>query len=106
MTVQRAIHVVYPETRPWGFILSDENDDDRKIFQYFMWTLPLSDNEMTQERHLEVGRKSVVVAFQPPWILSEQDIKEFAQCRSVCPFTSSFLNASHVFPVSSVPSAG
>ncbi|KAJ7632591.1 hypothetical protein FB45DRAFT_508821 [Roridomyces roridus] len=86
MTVQRAIHVVYPETRPWAFVLSDENDEDRKLFQYFMWTLPLSEEETTQERLVEVGRRSVVVAFQPPWILSEQDIKEFAECRSFPPF--------------------
>ncbi|KAJ7449782.1 hypothetical protein FB451DRAFT_737367 [Mycena latifolia] len=86
MTVQRTIHLLYPETRPWGFILNDENDSDRKIFQYFMWSLAPLDEEMTPARLAEIGRKSVVVAFQPPWILSEQDIKEFSQCRSFPPF--------------------
>jgi hypothetical protein len=84
MTVQRTIHLLYPETRPWGFILGDENDSDRKIFQYFMWTLSAPDEAMAPARLAEIGRRSVVVAFQPPWILSEQDIKEFSQCRSVC----------------------
>ncbi|KAJ7109350.1 hypothetical protein C8R44DRAFT_284984 [Mycena epipterygia] len=85
MTVQRTIHLLYPETRSWGFILNDENDSDRKIFQYFMWSLSPQE-EMTPARVAEIGRKSVVVAFQPPWILSEQDIKEFSQCRSFPPF--------------------
>ncbi|KAJ7940665.1 hypothetical protein B0H13DRAFT_2226032 [Mycena leptocephala] len=86
MTVQRTIHLLYPETRPWGFILGDENDSDRKIFQYFMWTLSAPDEAMAPARLAEIGRRSVVVAFQPPWILSEQDIKEFSQCRSFPPF--------------------
>ncbi|KAJ7709933.1 hypothetical protein B0H17DRAFT_1191069 [Mycena rosella] len=86
MTVQRTIHLLYPETRPWGFILSDENDSDRKIFQYFMWTLSPLDEQMPPARLAEIGHKSVVVAFQPPWILSEQDIREFSQCRSFPPF--------------------
>ncbi|KAJ7155992.1 hypothetical protein C8R43DRAFT_1087364 [Mycena crocata] len=86
MTVQRIIHLLYPETRPWGFVLNDENDSDRKIFQYFLWSLPQFDADTTPAMHAEIGRKSVVVAFQPPWILSEQDIKEFSQCRSFPPF--------------------
>ncbi|KAJ6630775.1 hypothetical protein B0H10DRAFT_2160169 [Mycena sp. CBHHK59/15] len=86
MTVQRTLHLLYPETRPWGFILSDENDSDRKLFQYFMWSPTPSGVEMTPAMLAEVGRKSVVVAFQPPWILSEQDLKEFSQCRSFPPF--------------------
>lgn len=24
-----------------------------------------------------------MIAFQPPWVLSEQDIREFSECRSV-----------------------
>ncbi|KAJ6547537.1 hypothetical protein B0H19DRAFT_1166187 [Mycena capillaripes] len=86
MTVQRTIHILYPETRPWGFVLCDENDSDRKIFQYFMWSLPTPDEGIAPARLAEIGRKSVVVAFQPPWILSAQDIKEFSQCHSFPPF--------------------
>jgi hypothetical protein len=97
MTVQRTIHLLYPETRPWGFVLSDENDSDRKIFQYFMWSLSPLDENMSPARLAEIGRKSVVVAFQPPWILSEQDIREFSQCRSVR--ISTYLSIpSHISP--------
>ncbi|KAJ7343511.1 hypothetical protein DFH08DRAFT_229263 [Mycena albidolilacea] len=86
MTVQRAMHLLYPATRPWAFFLCDDNDNDRKIFQYFMWSLPPSEEAMTQEKLAQIGRKSVVIAFQPPWILSERDIYEFSQCRSFPPF--------------------
>lgn len=103
MTVQRTIHLLYPETRSWGFILNDENDSDRKIFQYFMWSLSPQE-EMTPARVAEIGRKSVVVAFQPPWILSEQDIKEFSQCRSVRNYKSDIQYPNYSL-VSSVPSA-
>ncbi|KAJ7172503.1 hypothetical protein C8R46DRAFT_1161910 [Mycena filopes] len=86
MTVQRIIHLLYPETRAWGFTLNDENDNDRKIFQYFVWSLPTTEEGMGAAMLAEIGRKSIVVAFQPPWILSEQDIKEFSECRSFPPF--------------------
>ncbi|KAJ7275365.1 hypothetical protein B0H12DRAFT_1199468 [Mycena haematopus] len=85
MTVQRVMHILYPATQSWGFFLCDENDNDRKIFQYFMWSLP-PDEGRAPETPTHVGRKSIVVAFQPPWILSEQDIKEFSKCRSFPPF--------------------
>lgn len=97
MTVQRAMHLLYPTTRPWAFFLCDDNDNDRKIFQYFMWSLPPSEEAMTQEKLAQIGRKSVVIAFQPPWILSERDIYEFSQCRSVCNRTHLSHENSHLF---------
>ncbi|KAJ7774799.1 hypothetical protein B0H16DRAFT_74878 [Mycena metata] len=86
MTVQRIMHLLYPETRRWGFSLNDDNDSDRKIFQYFVWSLPAPEEGIAPAMLAEIGRKSIVVAFQPPWILSEQDIKEFSQCRSFPPY--------------------
>jgi len=85
MTVQRIIHLLYPATQRWGFFLCDGNDSDRKIFQFFMWSRPPNEG-MSPEELVKIGNKSIVVAFQPPWILSEQDIKEFSQCRSFPPF--------------------
>ncbi|KAJ6496653.1 hypothetical protein C8R47DRAFT_973464 [Mycena vitilis] len=82
MTVQRTIHILYPESYPWEFRLCDDDGNDRKMFQYFIWSGPIPHEEMA----LDIDHKSVLVAFQPPWILSEQDIKEFSQCRSFPPF--------------------
>jgi len=79
MTVQRTLHILYPETRRWGFSLCDEDDKDRRIFQYFLWAPPTQGVIKP-----EIVQKQVVIAFQPPWILSEQDLKEFSECRSVC----------------------
>ncbi|KAE9387498.1 hypothetical protein BT96DRAFT_484276 [Gymnopus androsaceus JB14] len=87
MTVQRIIHLLHPDTQLWNFSLADEGDVDRKIFQYYMWSIPghVLDG-LQEERRKAVQYSSVVVAFQPPWILSLQDIKEFAKCRSFPPF--------------------
>ncbi|KAF5365751.1 hypothetical protein D9758_003303 [Tetrapyrgos nigripes] len=82
-TVQRTLHVLYPDTSKWVFKLDDDNDLDRKILQHFTWTLPwLEYQGLSADDISRIERASVVVAFQPPWILSPQDIKEFARCRS------------------------
>jgi hypothetical protein len=90
MTVQRTLHILFPEvTSKWVFKLDDDNDLDRKIFQYFIWTLPWLENQgISVDDINRIERASVIVAFQPPWILSPQDIKEFARCRSVSPMRS------------------
>ncbi|KAJ4487985.1 hypothetical protein J3R30DRAFT_3654361 [Lentinula aciculospora] len=87
MTVQRVIHLIQPATHLWSFSLADEADLDRKIFRYYLWSVPnyiLED--MTEEARRSVQYSSVVLAFQPPWILSRQDMKEFSKCRSFPPF--------------------
>jgi len=90
MTVQRTLHVLFPEvTAKWEFRLDDDTDLDRKILQYFIWSLPWPNCQGLSPRDIKrMERASVVVAFQPPWILSPQDIKEFARCRSVSPIRS------------------
>ncbi|KAJ7057040.1 hypothetical protein C8F01DRAFT_341600 [Mycena amicta] len=92
MTVQRIIHLLYPETRGWSFDLKDGEERDSTIFQHFMWTYTkgtIPDDQLGQ-----IGRRSIVVAFQPPWVLSTADIYEFAKCRSFPPY----LGAGHAFP--------
>ncbi|KAK7014884.1 microtubule associated protein [Favolaschia claudopus] len=86
MTVQRVVHLLYPATRRWGFFYCDESNNDRNLLQYFMWSLLLPPDEMDPETLAEIGPKSILIAFQPPWILSDQDIKEFSECRSFPPF--------------------
>ncbi|KIK59898.1 hypothetical protein GYMLUDRAFT_44383 [Collybiopsis luxurians FD-317 M1] len=87
MTVQRIIHLLHPNTHVWSFSLVEERDLDRKILRSYLWTVP----EYVMEGLAEDDRKSiqyssVIVAFQPPWVLSKQDIKEFANCRAFPPF--------------------
>ncbi|KAF7304857.1 Microtubule associated protein [Mycena kentingensis (nom. inval.)] len=94
MTVQRTIHLLYPETRSWSFDLKDDDEIDAKIFQYFMWTTRAADEDglvddmQGHPSAAEIGKKSVVVAFQPPWILSEADIQEFSKTRSFPPYVA------------------
>ena len=76
-TAQDVIHFLYPESRGWRFTLGHDCDGDEDIFQYFTWsTAAYPDSSLN-------SRNSVLIAFQPPWILSEQDIREFSGCRSV-----------------------
>ncbi|KAF9500892.1 hypothetical protein BDN71DRAFT_946872 [Pleurotus eryngii] len=63
MTTQRIMHILFASTLDWGFHPGNNNDEA-----------------------FEVGYHSVLVAYQPPWILSPQDMKEFASCRSMPPF--------------------
>ncbi|KAJ3883433.1 hypothetical protein F5051DRAFT_435091 [Lentinula edodes] len=87
MTVQRIIHLIQPNTHIWSFSLAEEGDLDQAIFRYYLWSLPNHIMErMTEDARKSVQYSSVIVAFQPPWILSMQDIKEFAKCRSFPPF--------------------
>ncbi|PFH54379.1 hypothetical protein AMATHDRAFT_135346 [Amanita thiersii Skay4041] len=101
MTIQRALHLIHGPSNFWGFSLHDDNDKDRNIFQHFHWGWSLPQNEdlggsedtVSKRR---IGRHSVVIAFQPPWVLSHQDITEFSQCRSFPPY----LLPGNAFPTS------
>ncbi|KAM6500543.1 hypothetical protein JOM56_003557 [Amanita muscaria] len=90
MTVQRTLHLIYPRSRHWTFSLQDVANKDCNIFQYFAWTLQAESRhafeEADEETKRDIGRYSIVLAFQPPWILSYQDLKEFADCRSFPPY--------------------
>ncbi|KAL0580954.1 hypothetical protein V5O48_001046 [Marasmius crinis-equi] len=87
-TVQRIMHLINPERQRWRFYASEDCtlSGDRKIFQHFLWSLPEDDFTSAgpeDQRLVEDAQgRQVVVAFQPPWILSPQDMKEFVGCRS------------------------
>ncbi|KDQ60847.1 hypothetical protein JAAARDRAFT_55585 [Jaapia argillacea MUCL 33604] len=74
-TAKRVMHLVYPETKAWKVFLG-ERDVDESMFQHSMWGLrptnPLPNGAQS--------RNSLVIAFQPPWILSPQDLKCFVEC--------------------------
>jgi hypothetical protein len=78
-TVQSTIHINYPSLLDWRFnLINDLQDPDKDIYQYFCWSTDLHGTPDPD------GGNALLVAFQPPWILSDQDIKEFSECRSVC----------------------
>jgi hypothetical protein len=105
MTVQRTLHLIHPSSRHWHWSLTlDITTMDRDIFQYFTWTLQADPQVLAQADDAvkrNIGRFSVVLAFQPPWILSYQDLKEFSDCRSVCYFLSRHLNRMTSLPFAS-----
>lgn len=73
-TVQRIMHVAFPETTEWGF--SEPFDDvDDHFFRGMTWHLV--DNGILVE-------STVAVLVQPPWIVSYQDLEHFVSCNEVC----------------------
>lgn len=71
-TVQRAVHLAYPETRNWGFFPSGEVDVDEDIFKHVEW-----------KNCKQAKSTKLIVVVQPPWVLSEQDLQSFRNCQSV-----------------------
>jgi hypothetical protein len=79
----------------WSFSLAEERDLDMKILRYYLWSKPEHILEqLPEDTRKSVQYSSVIVAFQPPWVLSKQDIKEFAKC---CSFPS-FIEPGNAFP--------
>ncbi|KAF9451052.1 hypothetical protein P691DRAFT_663990 [Macrolepiota fuliginosa MF-IS2] len=85
-SAQRLFHMLYPDTLDWKFMLNQAYDLDQNIFEYFLWTrTPPGDNRRSA---------ALVVAYQPPWILSHADFAEFAKCSSLPPFIA----PGHIYP--------
>lgn len=75
MSAQRLFHIVYPETLKWRFQQYASPHIDQNIFNYFLWSQkPQGGGE---------PENALVVAYQPPWILSTADFTEFSQTTSV-----------------------
>ncbi|KAJ7493138.1 hypothetical protein B0H11DRAFT_978733 [Mycena galericulata] len=84
MTVQRLLHLLFPQhTSGWSFSLADDTENaDRKVFQHFTWCYSGSGSRPSAFTPLgDIPRYPVVIAFQPPWVLSEKDILEFSEAR-------------------------
>ena len=72
---QRLLHILFPDTRQWKFKKQEGFDVDHKIFGYFLWA--------KTQRSGQVPQNALVVAYQPPWILSQVDFEDFIKCGSV-----------------------
>ncbi|KXN82092.1 hypothetical protein AN958_03250 [Leucoagaricus sp. SymC.cos] len=77
MSAQRLFHILYPDTLLWRFQLHQGFDIDQTIFDYFLWTRTQRSDEEPQNR--------LVVAYQPPWILTQADFEEFVRCAPKLP---------------------
>jgi hypothetical protein len=80
MTIQRTLYLLFPQdTANWSLSLVDT---DRKVFQYFLWSFSGPGKPTMYDAALgPIPRDLLIVLFQSPWVLSEQDIHEFCECR-------------------------
>lgn len=75
-TVERLLHLVYAEMDNWKFSLQEAEELDYRIFKQYLWTSSDFSKDLIHEQ-------SVVLVVQPPWVLSADDLGEFAKCRNV-----------------------
>lgn len=71
-TIQRMVHLCFPESQAWGFARGP-TDVDADVFNCFEWRNLGSQSSGTD----------MVIAVQPPWVLSPQDLKSFTEIVSV-----------------------
>ncbi|KAL0948399.1 hypothetical protein HGRIS_010981 [Hohenbuehelia grisea] len=77
MTVQHILHIVYPhETAEWRFIEREDTDSNSKIFNYFVW-----DSLTAHFGDVHGGPRPLLLACQPPWVLSPRDMTDFVECK-------------------------
>ena len=76
-TVQRILHILYPQSKDWGFVSETQSHYDDHIFKEFYFT------RTECPPTAEIASNSVLVACQPPWVLSNEDMWQFTELRSV-----------------------
>ncbi|KAJ7268216.1 hypothetical protein B0H12DRAFT_97107 [Mycena haematopus] len=89
ITIQRTLHLLFPrDTADWSFsLILNDDDRDRKVYKHFLWSYSGPGKPMAFTPLGDIPRYPLVIAFQPPWILSEQDILEFSECREFPSFS-------------------
>lgn len=76
-TIRRIIHLVCPAMSTYE--LRVEHDYDEALIQWIRW----SPKEETITESSDLARPTVTVFVQAPWILSETDLKVFANSSTV-----------------------
>jgi hypothetical protein len=80
-TVQRVMHLMYPDTIDWRIYPEDvRNDPDPDLLRLYTWSSPCPPDCDCGETPT-----AVVVAVQPSWILSDKDFDDFVNCDTVRP---------------------
>ena len=77
VTATRVMHNVFSDSKPYVFTSGEVDLEDKARFQFLLWRSRF-DNVTSREPN---GR--LVVAFQTPFVLNEQDLCEFVDCHSV-----------------------
>ncbi|KAF8843938.1 hypothetical protein BDN67DRAFT_963422 [Paxillus ammoniavirescens] len=76
-TVQRILHIVFPQSKDWGFLSETQPHYDDHIFKEFYFT------DIGRPPTPEIASNSVLVACQPPWVLSDEDMWQFTELQSL-----------------------
>jgi hypothetical protein len=71
---------MYPDSAEWACQMDEAQSSDQDILRYFTWSAPSPDSS---SRAVNSRQASVVIVYQPPWILSTEDITRFMLCDSV-----------------------
>lgn len=82
-TAQRVIQLTpeYKSAKEWSFTLPDVmRDADSNLFRFFMWEKLANTAGPSNDPD---PLCTMVVAYQPPWILSPRDLDQFVQTRRV-----------------------
>jgi hypothetical protein len=82
-TVTRILHLSLPETCDWAFRPAAQShiELDPELFSYYTWSPRTVPSDYSIAKAVE--RKRMLVAIQPPWILTLRDLEQFAESRCV-----------------------
>ncbi|KAJ2916015.1 hypothetical protein MD484_g4381, partial [Candolleomyces efflorescens] len=85
-TVARILHLSLPETCDWAFRPAAQShiELDPELFSYYTWSPRTLPSDYSIAKAME--RKRMLVAIQPPWILTLRDLEQFAGSRCFPPF--------------------
>ncbi|KAF8959061.1 hypothetical protein BDZ97DRAFT_1423631 [Flammula alnicola] len=82
VTATRVMHTAFPQTTGWVFKAEEEETADSSWFQCARWT-PRVHNPGPEEQPVPVR---LVMAFQTPFVLNEQDMHAFSACTAFPPY--------------------
>ncbi|KAJ3517155.1 hypothetical protein NLJ89_g690 [Agrocybe chaxingu] len=82
VTATRVVHTVYPRIRGFGFYPGPNLEGDNELFRYTVWSPQI----FIPSLEIPTAPAPLVVAYQPPHVLTQKDLEEFASCEAFPPF--------------------
>lgn len=76
-TIQRVLHIIFPQIRDWNFVSDNTGTDNTDIYKEFYFT------DTRNPPSPDIRYNSVVVVCQPPWVLSDEDMWQFTELKSL-----------------------
>lgn len=74
-TVQRLLHIIFPETKPWAFHAESDHDPDAEVVGFYTWE--------ARNRQKQLMNSTLAVMVLPPWIASPADLVAMTKCRKL-----------------------